>query len=81
VVWGQNDDWNSPQPLAGAPTPGSAAEIAAAGTATGAFTLPAGSKDAAILVTLPPGAYSAVVSGMNNTTGAGLVEVYEVPTP
>lgn len=37
------------------------------------------SKDAALLVTLPPGAYSAQVSGVNNTSGVALVEVYEVP--
>jgi hypothetical protein len=37
------------------------------------------SKDAALLVTLPPGAYSAQVSGVNSTTGVGLVEVFVVP--
>jgi hypothetical protein len=37
------------------------------------------SKDAAMLVTLPPGAYSAQVSGVNSTTGVGLVEVFVVP--
>lgn len=43
-----------------------------------AFALPANSKDAVILVTLPPGVYSAVVAGVNNTTGTTLLEVYEV---
>ena len=37
------------------------------------------SKDAALLVTLQPGAYSAQVSGVNGTTGVALVEVYDVP--
>jgi hypothetical protein len=39
--------------------------------------LPTASKDAVLLITLPPGAYTAQASG----TGAGLalVEVYEVP--
>jgi hypothetical protein len=37
------------------------------------------SKDAALLVTLQPGVYSAQVSGVGNTTGVALVEVYEVP--
>jgi hypothetical protein len=32
-----------------------------------------------VLVTLPPGTYTAVVRGAGGTTGAGLVEVYEVP--
>jgi hypothetical protein len=34
-------------------------------------------KDAALLVTLPPGAYTAVVRGVNNGTGVGLVGVDE----
>ena len=45
----------------------------------GAFAYTAGSKDSAILITLPPGIYSAQLSGANNGTGIGLVEVYEVP--
>jgi hypothetical protein len=64
-------------------TPGqpaaTAAEIATASAATGAFALTAGSKDAALIVTLAPGAYTAVVSGANDSTGAGLVEVYQLP--
>ncbi len=75
----QNNDWGTPQAVAGGAAPASAAEIAAAASATGAFALPANSRDAAVVVTLAPGAYSAVVSGAANTTGAGLVEVYEVP--
>lgn len=75
----QNDDWGTPQAVAGGTAPATAVEISAAATATGAFALGSGSRDAALLVTLPPGAYSAVVAGTGNTTGAGLVEVYEVP--
>jgi len=37
------------------------------------------SKDSAILVTLPPGSYTAQVSGSSGDTGVALVEVYEVP--
>lgn len=37
------------------------------------------SKDAAVLVTLNPGVYSVHVSGVNNTSGIAVVEVYEVP--
>jgi hypothetical protein len=48
-------------------------------TAQMAFPLPAGSKDAALLVSLPPGGYTIQVSGVNNTSGTALVEVYEVP--
>ena len=44
----------------------------------GAFNLPTGSKDAVLLVTLPPGGYTAQVGGVGGTQGVALVEVYEV---
>jgi len=66
----ENDNWG---------TGNSTSLVAEASTKSGAFALPAGSKDAAILLTLAPGTYSAQVSGVNNTTGTALVEVYEVP--
>lgn len=47
--------------------------------ATGAFALGDSSRDAALLVTLEPGAFTAQISGVNNTTGVALIEVYEVP--
>ena len=34
--------------------------------------------ESAILITLPPGAYTAIVSGLGGITGVGLVEVFEV---
>jgi hypothetical protein len=46
--------------------------------AVGAFALPANSADSALLVTLASGSYSAVVKGVNNTSGTALVEIYEV---
>ena len=52
--------------------------LAAAFTSVGAFTLPAGSKDAALVVRLPPGGYTVVVSGVGGTTGRALVEVYDL---
>lgn len=64
---GGNDNW------------GGTAALAGAFTATGAFALPANSKDAAVLLTLPSGIYSAVISGVNSTTGVAMVEIYEVP--
>ncbi len=45
----------------------------------GAFHLDGGSTDSVLVLTLPPDTYTAQVSGVNNTTGIGLVEVYEVP--
>jgi predicted alpha/beta superfamily hydrolase len=48
--------------------------------ASGAFDLPdAASRDAALLLTLPAGIYTALVSGVGDTTGNALVEIYEVP--
>ena len=37
---------------------------------------PADDREAAIVATLPPGAYSAVVRGANDSTGVALFEVY-----
>lgn len=49
-------------------------------SAVGAFGLTAGSKDAALLVTLAaPGGYTVQVSGANATTGQAIIEIYEVP--
>ena len=39
---------------------------------------PSNALESAILTTLPPGAYTAVISGVGNTTGVGIVEVFEV---
>ncbi len=66
----QNDNWLA------APN---AAQIGLAAGNAGAFALPANSRDAALLVTLDPGTYTAQVSGVGNTTGVALVEIYEVP--
>jgi BspA type Leucine rich repeat region (6 copies) len=54
------------------------AQIAATAAAVGAFALLPGSEDCALVVSLPPGAYTAQVSGVNNTTGVALAEIYEV---
>ena len=43
----------------------------------GAFSFAADSLDAALVITLPPGSYTAVVSGVNAATGNALVEVYD----
>ncbi|MGH7996219.1 MAG: hypothetical protein ACREFX_07700, partial [Opitutaceae bacterium] len=46
----------------------------------GAFALTdTASKDAALIVTLPPGAYTANLNANGATGGVGLIEVYEVP--
>jgi len=45
---------------------------------SGAFALPAGSAEASFVLQLPPGGYTALLSGVGGTTGVALVEVYEV---
>jgi hypothetical protein len=45
----------------------------------GAFDLAPNSRDAVLLVTLPPGSFTAQVSGVGNATGVALIEVYELP--
>jgi hypothetical protein len=73
----QNDNWMVLDPLCAPPiqTCGGPAAIAATGLA------PPHPQDAALLITLPPGAYTAIVSGAGGLTGVGLVEVYEAGGP
>jgi hypothetical protein len=58
-----NDNWKD------APN---AAEITATGIA------PTNDAESAILMPLGPGAYTAVVNGVNNGTGNGVVEIYRL---
>ena len=58
-----NDDWR---------TNPNVADIIASGIA------PGDDLEAALLIRLEPGAYTTVVSGAGDTTGIGLVEIYEV---
>jgi hypothetical protein len=58
-----NNDWQD--------NPAQAAELTAAGLA------PADAKEAAIAAMLPPDVYTALMAGLNNTTGIGIVEVYD----
>jgi glucose/arabinose dehydrogenase len=55
-------------------------QVSAAAATVGAFAWTnAAGKDSALLITLPPGAYTAQVSGISGDTGVALVEVYDVP--
>ena len=67
-----NDDWGT---ASTASTPG---EIALASLSAGAFPLAGGSGDAAVVLSLQPGNYTAIVRGKSGATGIALVEVYEV---
>jgi hypothetical protein len=57
-----NDNWQSG---------GQGSQISASGFA------PSNSSESAILATLAPGTYTAIVRGVNSTTGVGMVEVYD----
>jgi len=61
-----NDDWGNAA---------NAGEIAQSGLA------PSNALESAVLMTLNPGPYTAIVSGASNTTGVGIVEVYEIDAP
>ncbi len=63
AVLAANDNW--------------AASLAPTFAALHAFPWAPGSKDAALLVELAPGGYTAVVRGQGDTTGVALVEVYD----
>jgi hypothetical protein len=69
---GENDHWWSQ------PREGGAAEVAATASRLGAFAFASGSLDAAALLTLPAGAYTAVIEGAGGGTGVALAEAYEV---
>jgi hypothetical protein len=66
-----NEDW-SVSALA------SEEEVAAASAAAGCYPLDSGSKDAALLVTLKPGVYTAQVRGGTGRAGVVLLEIHEV---
>lgn len=57
---------------------GGSLDIGAAGMTAGAFPLSSGSADAALLLSLPPGSYTAQVAGLGGTTGIALAEIFEV---
>lgn len=65
-----NDDWGQQT---------NAAAIESAATSAGAFALPRDSKDAALLLELAPGAYTAQLSSADGTGGSALLEIYLLP--
>jgi hypothetical protein len=64
---GENDNW------------GGTAALTTAFNQVGAFALPAASRDAVLVATLTPGAYTVQVTGAGGATGVALVEIYELP--
>ncbi len=68
----RNDNWGD--------DPTAAAQISSAATATGAFPLAAGSKDAAVVLTLAPGLYTVhVIPAAGTAAGVAMIEIYDVP--
>jgi hypothetical protein len=71
ALW-DNNDWDAPRIT-------EPAEIVSTATAVGAFPFAGSSRDSAFVVTLAPGAYTALVTGSDGGSGMALVEVYEAP--
>jgi hypothetical protein len=59
--------------------PNDAGTLAAASASAGAFPLPTGSRDAALVGNFSPGSYTVQLSGAGGAGGVALVEIYEVP--
>jgi len=53
--------------------------IAAEASSVGAFSWSTTSNDSAVVVTLPPGSYSAQIEGATGDTGIALLEIYLLP--
>lgn len=85
-VIAQNDNWQTTDPLCAGP-------IVSCGNAAGITTTtmdpcqpnpgqsvapPGCANEAALLVTLPPGGYTMIMSGVGGVTGQALVEVFEL---
>jgi hypothetical protein len=68
---GSNDDWQQTI-IGGIITSDQVRDIRDSGYA------PADGRECAIIAELPTGNYTAVVRGLNNTTGVALVEVYDL---
>jgi hypothetical protein len=62
-----NDDWQG--------DPAQAAELTAAGLA------PTNASESGIAITLGPGQYTALLAGQGNTSGVGVIEVYDRGAP
>jgi hypothetical protein len=66
-----NDDWRNTI-LGGIIRTDQVSDIQSSGLA------PTNNLESAIIATLPPGLYTAIVRGFGNTVGVALVEVYDL---
>lgn len=62
-------------------TSANSAELRNTAAAVGAFPLAEGSADSALLITLPPGGYTAHATSASGDSGVGLIEVYDADFP
>ncbi|MEZ5278742.1 MAG: hypothetical protein R3F07_20340 [Opitutaceae bacterium] len=69
VIVYSNDNWGDNM---------NADEIKSVSETIGAFALEDGSADAVLMLSLPPGVYTARIGGKDNGTGIAIVEVYAV---
>jgi hypothetical protein len=75
-----NNDWQkSPEKRSSSVNPAIRGVTSADQAKAGAFALEEGSLDAALMIELPPGVYSAVVTGSGAPNQEGLVEIYLMP--
>ena len=65
-----NDDWK--RNAAGAPDPAQQSRIESTGAA------PKDDRESALLISLVPGPYTAIVREKNNATGVALIEAYNL---
>jgi plastocyanin len=70
-IIGRNDDWQTTQ-IGGVITADQSADIQNSGFA------PRDPAESAIIATLAPGSYTAIVQGVNNTGGVSIVEAYDL---
>jgi Big-like domain-containing protein/galactose oxidase-like protein/Kelch motif protein len=68
----RNDNWQTTQ-IGGAITADQTTELLNSGLA------PDNPAEAALIVTLQPGNYTAILQGVNGTTGVALIEIYALP--
>ena len=78
----ENDNWGDPPSCSfpcGAPTEIIATGLDPCQPNPGQIFAPIGcALESAILITLPPGAYTVILRGVGGGTGVGLVEVFEI---
>jgi hypothetical protein len=75
----QNLNWTNQAVMGSDQASVTSEDITSTDASVGAFALSAGSADTALIVNLPPGAYTFEVTSVSNATGEALGEIYEIP--